>query len=141
MNIALFNRKYWVRRFGTTKFVRGYAANGYEDRQVSLHIHPAGENAVSANPEGERRAKRLEGHGTDVLMTSSEATGAKGDLLWYDGEWYECVAATSYDHTVLCHINYQFTLLPKDAALSPDVLAPPGKEMRKHEVDAGEGTI
>ena len=125
MNITLFNRKYWVRHFNETKMVRGYATNSHSDRQVSLHVHPSGTNQVSANPEGERVVKRLEGHGTEKLVTSKETAGQKGDLLWFDGEWYECVAATTYDHTALAHTNYSFVLVPSDSALNADTLSPP----------------
>lgn len=40
MNIRLFNKTYWVRRFGEQKVVKGYVTSGYSDFQASLHIHP-----------------------------------------------------------------------------------------------------
>ena len=83
MNISIFNKKYWVRRFGEPKNVRGYITSGREDFVVSLHIHPMGSDAMQALPEGERKMKHLEGHGTDVLVPANQETGVKGDLLLY----------------------------------------------------------
>ena len=116
MNITLFNKKYWVRRFKEPQNIRGYITADHEDFVASLHIHPMGSDAMIALPEGERKMKHLEGHGTDVLIPASEATGIKGDLLYYMGDWYECTAAQPWDHTVLSHLNYQFCLVPTDPA-------------------------
>ena len=125
MNITLFNKKYWVRRFGEPKNVRGYITSGREDFVVSLHVHPMGSDAMQALPEGERRMKHLEGHGTAVLIPADQETGRKGDLLLYRGEWYECTAAQEWDHTVLSHINYQFCLVPTNSPRSADIGDPP----------------
>ena len=125
MNITLFNKKYWVRRFGEPKNVRGYITSEREDFVVSLHVHPMGSDAMQALPEGERKMKHLEGHGTAVLTPANQETGVKGDLLFYRGEWYECTSAQEWDHTVLSHINYQFCLVPTNSPRSADIEDPP----------------
>ena len=125
MNITLFNRNYWIRRFGEQKEVKGHLVSTYQDFVASLHVHPAGTEAIMELPEGERKIRRLEGHGTSPkLLAASHDDNRKGDLLYYKGEWYECVSSNDYDHTLLAHYNYQFTLIPKDSAGTTD-LAPP----------------
>ena len=114
-----------MRHFGEPKIVRGYVTNGMEDRVVSLNVHPLSTDQIKALPEGERKLKRLEAHGTDELVVADEAAGTKGDLLYYMGDWYECVNAQRWDHTILCHTNYQFVLVPKDASRSVDTENPP----------------
>lgn len=126
MNIRIFNRKYWVRRFGEQKTVGGYLVSGYKDCVVSLHVHPLGSEQVIALPEGERKVRRLEAHGDGIeLVAADEKQNRKGDLLYYNGEWYECVAADRWDHTLLSHTNYQFVQVPKDASGSTDTAKPP----------------
>lgn len=125
MNITLFNKKYWVRRFGEQKEVRGYFTAGYSDFVASLNVHPMGADQMQALPEGERKLKRLEAHGSDVLIVANQDTGVKGDLLLYDGDWYECISAQKWDHTILSHLNYQFVIVPNDAARSVDTANPP----------------
>lgn len=122
MNIALFNRKYWVRRFETPKNVKGYYTSCYSDFVASLHVHPMGTDQLQALPEGERNIKHLEGHGSDVLIASNQDNGTKGDYLLYKGDWYECVSAQEYDHTLLSHYNYQFVIIPKDSSGLGDTL-------------------
>ena len=126
MNITLFNRKYFIRRFGEQQEINGYITTSHTDFVVSIHIHPARNSVIQALPEGERATRRLEGHncGT-VLRAGNHATQQKGDFLFYKGEWYECVSVTEYDHTLLSHVNYQFTLVPSDGAGSIDVGEPP----------------
>ncbi|MCD8397537.1 MAG: hypothetical protein LUD12_10240 [Lachnospiraceae bacterium] len=66
----------------------------------------------------------MEGHGTDILVAANQDAGVKGDLLYYHGDWYECVSAVEWDHTILNHWNYKFSLVPKDAAGTVDLEEP-----------------
>lgn len=120
MNITLFNRPYWIRRFGEQKIIAGYLTSGYEDFSASLHIHP-GTSQQQPLPEGERRIRRLDGHGNIELIPADHEAGVKGDLLLYDGRWYECVSCVRWDHTVLNHWNYSFVQVPEDAAGTADL--------------------
>lgn len=127
MNIRLFNKPYWLRRAGVQKLVKGYLVSGYEDIAASLHVHPLGTNQILALPEGERKMKRLEGHGEIELHVGDEAENRKGDLLYYHGDWYECLSCQLYDHTMLSHYNYQFALVPRDASGAADLKPPVGE--------------
>lgn len=127
MNICIFNRNYWVRRFEEQREVRGYLTSGRLDFVASLHVHP-GTDQVNMQDEGERRVMRLDGHGTDVLVTAEQSANHKGDLLLYNGEWFECISAMLYDHTLLSHWNYSFVRVPVDAADSIDVTDPPTED-------------
>lgn len=126
MNIELFNKDYWLRHFGEQEEVRGYLTSGYTDRKVKIHVHPLGTDKIAALPEGERLTKRLEGHGTVPICVSNMSENRKGDLLYYDGNWYECIDSQLWDHTVLCHYNYQFVAVPKDASGIHDLHPPEG---------------
>lgn len=128
MNIKLFNKKYWIRRFGEQSYVRGIVVNDHTDFVASLHVHPSGTDQQQALPEGERRIKKLEGHGTCKLVVADPLQGQKGDLIYYFGEWYECINAQPWDHTLLSHINYLFVLVPPDGASSVDLEDPPGED-------------
>ena len=139
MNITIFNKNYWVRRLGEQKVIKGIVTNGKTDFIASLHIHPTSTDQQMALPEGERKIKRLEGHGSVVLKTANQDTGEKGDLLLYFGDWYECVSAQLHDHTILSHINYQFTLVPRDAAGTIDTANPPEEDPSGKE--EGEGVF
>ena len=126
MNIKIFNKRYWARRFGEQVNVKGYLTTPHSDFSVSLNVHPLGNDAIQALPEGERKIKRLEAHGTDELRPSNQDAGIKGDLLYYHGYWYECISAVEWDHTMLNHLNYQFVIVPKDAAGTIDLADPVG---------------
>ena len=127
MNITLFNKRYWARRFSGTRIVKGYQTSVYEDFVVSLNVHPMNNDSIQALPEGERLIKRLEAEGSDVLIPADQDSGTKGDLLYYHGKWYECVSAVEWDHTMLSHINYQFTVVPEDGAGTIDLTPPEGE--------------
>ena len=121
MNVSLFNRKYWLRRFGEQREVKGYLTASHKDCVVSIHAHPMGTDTLQALPEGERSVKRIEGHGSYKLNAADTNAGVKGDLLLYDGNWYECVVSMSYKQTILSHFNYQFVQVPKDGSRRDDV--------------------
>ena len=116
MNIRLFNKPYIIRRFGEQSEVKGYLTADHEDFLVSMDVSPSGTDVNQALPEGERRIKRLQGFSETPLRVSNQDEGIQGDLLYYHGDWYECVSAQEWDHTILCHWNYSFTLVPYDAA-------------------------
>lgn len=126
MNVAIFNRLYWIRRFSKQRNIKGYLVSDYTDFGASLHIHPTGSDTMQALPEGQRKVKRLEGHGMEGIIPADEKLNQKGDLLYYYGDWYECVSSQLFDHTVLNHRNYQFVLVPTDAAGSIDLKPPVG---------------
>ena len=132
MNITLFNKKYWVRRFGEQRVVRGYVTSGRSDFIASLHVHPQGGDQQQALPEGERRIVRLAGHGNINLVVANQETGVKGDLLYYFGEWYECVSSQLHHDTMLTHWNYSFTIVPKDGAKSVDLDDEPTDDPSKY---------
>lgn len=126
MNIRIFSELYWIRRFGDQKNIKGYLASPYTDFCASLNVHPLSTDQVQALPEGERKVKRLEAQGEVKLVAADEKLNRKGDLLYYHGDWYECVSSQVWDHTVLSHFNYQFVLVPTDAAGSIDLEPPAG---------------
>lgn len=144
MNITLFNRLYWIRRFGVQRNVKGYMVSGHEDFAASLHVHPSGTDTMQALPEGQRKVKRIEGHGMEPLLAADEKTNRKGDMIWYRDDWYECVSSMLYDHTILSHYNYQFVLVPHDASSSIDVEPPVGEPVlppdhTEEQPDEGQG--
>ena len=124
MNIRIFNKNYVVRRFGEQKNFKGYLASEYEDFVVSLNVHPLSADQMQALPEGQRKVKRLEGHGEVELVVADEKLNRKGDMLYYHRDWYECVSSQIWEHTILSHLNYQFVLVPEDVSESPDMLPP-----------------
>lgn len=125
MNIRLFNKDYWLRRFGEQREVKGYLTSAYKDCVVSLNVHPLSSDQLQVLPEGERRVKRLEAHGEYDLRVADQAKNIKGDLLLYHGEWYECISCQKWDHTILTHCNYQFVLVPAEDSRAYDLVKIP----------------
>lgn len=124
MNIRIFNKNYVVRRFMEQKNFKGYLTSEYEDFVASLNVHPLSTDQMQALPEGQRKVKRLEGHGEVELVVADEKQNRKGDMLYYHRDWYECVSSQIWEHTILSHFNYQFVLVPDDVSQSPDMLPP-----------------
>ena len=59
MNISLFNKLYWIRRFGEQKNIKGYLVSEHHDFGASLNVHPLSTDQMQALPEGQRKVKRL----------------------------------------------------------------------------------
>jgi hypothetical protein len=125
MNIGLFNEDYTVRRFGReARNIRGKIVYDYTDITVSMHVHPLNYSQVWALPAGERRTNRIAAECSEKLYTSDQDKGIKADLLWYDGQWYECVSEAVHKDTILAHGNYQFVVVPTDAGGTTDTKPP-----------------
>ena len=134
MNISLFNKLYWIRRFGEQKNIKGYLVSEHHDFGASLNVHPLSTDQMQALPEGQRKVKRLEAG----LVVADEKLNRKGDLLYYHGDWYECVSSQVWDHTILSHLNYQFVLVPNDAAGSIDLEPPVGEPALPEDGGTGQ---
>lgn len=106
--LGIFRKRYVVRRFKPQRIVSGYATAPYEDMAVSLNVQPLTPNELLALPEGERRFRRLKAYGDLLLTASNPKEGIPGDWLYYRGEWYKCVSAVPWDHTILSHCESQF---------------------------------
>lgn len=128
MNIRIFNKPYWIRRFTPQVEYKGYLSASHTDKVASLNVHPAGNETISALPEGERKIRRLEAHGEVKLLAANQETGVRGDLLLYHGDWYECVSCVYWDHTLLTHYNYEFVIVPSAEAKSDDLKDPPTED-------------
>lgn len=134
MNVTLFNRKYWLRRFGEQREVKGYLTAGYKDYVISIHAHPMGTDTLQTLLEGERSVRHIEGHGSYKLVAADEGSNVKADLLLYNGEWYECTVSMKYSETLLSHYNYQFVQVPKDGSRKDDIAMLPTDDPNNQEV-------
>ena len=124
MNVGIFNKKYVARRFGKPIEKKGFLKCSSEDFVISLNVHPLGTDQLQALPEGQRTIKRLEAQSSVEMLAADESSEQKGDLLFYQGRWYECVSSQLWDHTVLSHWNLQFVLVPEDGSVSYDIKPP-----------------
>lgn len=126
MNIRLFNRKYTIRRFSEQKNVRGYFISPFEDFTVSMDVSPSGTDSMKSQPEGQNVVSYLDGWGETELRTSDIRAGTRGDMLWYDDDWYECVSCRKWNHTLLSHFNYHFAMVPRSEPRTGCLEAPAG---------------
>ena len=51
MNISLFNKLYWIRRFGEQKNIKGYLVSEHHDFGASLNVHPLSTDQMQALPK------------------------------------------------------------------------------------------
>lgn len=110
---GIFRRLYTIRRFGKTEIVDGYQCAGYEDTETSLNVQPLSKDELLALPEGERRTKRLKAYSDFTFTTADQSSGKRGDWLFYNGHWYECVSSIGWDHTMLSHCKSEFVEVAK----------------------------
>lgn len=125
MNITLFNKKYWLRRFSPQQELYGYLTSEYNDIVVEMNVHPLSSDQVQALPEGERTVKHLSAESSVPIYAQNPLNDTKADLLLYNGEWYECTSSQYFDHTILSHWNSQFVLVPFDSSKTGDLENPP----------------
>jgi hypothetical protein len=119
MAIGIFRRPYTIRRHGEQKVVNGYAVSGSSDFTALLNIQPLSAKELLALPEGERTIARVKTFGADALISADEHSETPGDLLCYDGSWYECKSCVHWLHTLLTHYEAEFVILADQTAQDP----------------------
>ena len=112
--LALFKKKYIIRRYANQTFVDGYERSAYEDSSALLNVQPLTSDELQALPEGERAVKRFKAFGTVALRTADEAAGTKADLVYIDGAWYEVKSSNPWRHiSLLAHGYVELVLVDK----------------------------
>lgn len=119
MAIGIFRRPYAIRRHGEQKIVNGYAVSGHSHFTARLNVQPLSANELLALPEGERTVKRVKAFGADALISADGHAKTPGDLLFYDGKWYECTSCVRWLHTPLSHYESEFVILAEQPARPP----------------------
>lgn len=111
MATGIFRRPYTVRRRGEQRIIDGYAVRDSSDFTAMLNVQPLSADELLALPEGERTVRRVKAFGADGLISADEHGGRPGDLLYYDGRWYECKTCVHWLHTPLAHYESEFVIL------------------------------
>jgi hypothetical protein len=119
MGIGIFRRPYTIRRHGEQKVVSGYAVSGDSDFTAKLNVQPLSAKELLALPEGERTVARVKTFGSDALISADEHSQTPGDLLYYDGRWYECKSCVHWLHTPLAHYEAVFVILADQKKQKP----------------------
>ena len=126
MLIGLFKKPYTVRQHIPQTVVNGYATAPHTDTIMRLDVQPLTPDEMMALPEGDRTVKRVKTFGGDRLTSADEFSGTPGDLLFYEGYWYECTSSVMWNHTILRHYRSDFVIKPqRDQAAPPIVPEPP----------------
>ena len=119
MAIGIFHKPYTLRRHGEQTVVNGYASFAYADKTVRLNVQPQAPDSFEGRDEGDATVKQLKSWGPAMLTSANEITGVPGDLLFYNGAWYECKSSVMWDHTILSHYQSDFVILPADKQPDP----------------------
>ena len=120
--LGLFRKPYIVRKHGVQTVKRGYASSPYTDIKIRLNVQPQPPDNFEGRESGDATVKRLKSWGADRLNSADEINGIPGDLLYYQGEWYECKSCVPWDQAPLAHFQADFVILPTEEQF-PDYLA------------------
>lgn len=105
-----FKLTYFLRRFKEQKIISGLAVKAqYEDISVKLDVQPTVASDLKNLPEGDRASKSIKSFGDFAVKTANPATAMRADRLYYNGEWYECISSSYFEHTPLRHYESLYT--------------------------------
>jgi hypothetical protein len=111
--MSFFERPYTVRRFEAPFDEEGCETADYYEKTFNMDVQVVVPSGAEANPEGQRKSKRLNSWGDNEMITADATTGTRGDWLLYRGQWYECTSCEHRDHTILHHWRGEWTRLPE----------------------------
>ena len=106
--MELWRKPYTLRRFNPQTYTNGYAVdNGYTDSIVKLDVQ-TNSNGNSLEPSGQRDTQVIRAFGDFPIKAADTTAGTKGDMLWFNGKWFECTSCVFWEHTPLSHYDSQF---------------------------------
>ena len=124
MKIKIFRRPYTIRKHGPQTVEEGYASAAYADSIIRLNVQPQAPDDTQADPSGDHTVIFLKSWGSDRLTSANDNTGIPGDMLFYNGLWYECTSSVMWDHTMLAHYQSDFVVLPAEKQEPPPEVKP-----------------
>lgn len=124
MKIKIFRRPYTIRKYGVQTVIDGYASAAYADSVVRLNVQPQAPDNMEPDPAGDHTVKLLKSWGSDKLTSANDFQGIPGDMLFYNGLWYECTSSVMWDHTILAHYQSDFVVLPAEKQEPPPEVLP-----------------
>jgi len=105
--VVIFGKKYVLRRFGEISYVGGHETYSSEDLEIIADVQPVTRNnsMTEAGAEFSSRVKTW----TDAELTPCDPDkGVKGDWLYHQGKWYQCVSSVNDNNTILSHWTSEF---------------------------------
>jgi hypothetical protein len=129
--MSFFERPYTVRRFGVPFEAAGCETADYYEKTFDMDVQIVVPSSSEANPEGQRKSKRVNSWGDLEMIAADDLKHTRGDWLLYRGEWYECTSCEYRDHTILHHWRGEWTRLPEggdkyDGHAAAVILTPTG---------------
>ena len=124
MALGLFKKPYVIRQHYVQRVIYGHAEATYTDKITRLNVQPQAPDSYQGDPEGEKTVKHLKSWGNCELNSANDHTDTPGDLLFYNGLWYECTSSVMWDHTILQHYQSDFVLLPANNQPPPPEIRP-----------------
>ena len=111
--MSIFKKPYLVRRFGAPFEEDGGEPADHYEKTFDMDVQIAVPSGAEANPEGQRKSKRLNSWGNTEMLAADDTTGTVADWLQYRGQWYECTSCEYREHTILNHWRSEWTRLPE----------------------------
>ena len=123
--MKLWRKPYTVRSYGAQMYVNGYAVDGgYTDRIEYLDIQ-TNSNDSTLDPMGHRETQVIRAFGDNKLKIADTEQGIKGDMLYFNGKWFECTSSVFWEHTPLSHYDSRFISVTEGVE-SPEAPTPNG---------------
>lgn len=107
MGLRLWKKPHILRRFTNPVSTGGYDFSGYEDIVIDSDIQTT-DRSSTMGPDGDASVQRLKMFSDFEINVADEATGALGDLLWFQGKWFECRSSRLSENTFLKHWTSTF---------------------------------
>ena len=113
MAIGYWKKNYIIRVYGAPKNEDGYEVTSSKDYVVKLDVQTLSDTSYT-QPYGDRSIQRLKAFGDYQFRPASE--GIKADRLWFQGRWFECIAARWSGNTWIRHWTSEFVECPDQEA-------------------------
>ena len=109
MAIRYWKKNYTIRVYDKLKNEDGYEVSQYKDMKVKLDVQTLSDTQ-NTQPYGDVSVQRVKAFGDYQFRPASD--GIKADRMWFQGRWFECVAARWSGNTWIRHWTSEFIECP-----------------------------
>ncbi|MCX4351711.1 MAG: hypothetical protein OSJ60_08740 [Lachnospiraceae bacterium] len=124
----MFRKPQILRRYAEAKSTGGYSFSGSASDKVILADIQTTDADTATESDGDSSLQWIKVFSDDEIRMADEKNGAKADLIWYQGKWYECRSTNYKGNTILRHWISKFVECPNQ-------MEPPKEELLR-EVQA-----
>lgn len=107
MGLGLWKRQRILRQFKEPVYSNGIQTYDYDDVVIMADVQTT-DRSTTTGPDGDRSVQSLKVFCDFRVNVADQQSGMPGDMIWFQGKWFECRSSRLSENTFLSHWTSTF---------------------------------